>query len=501
MYRNWERSILMGCALLAASLPARALPTTQPAQVIQSRDLGSLARAQGRLQLENVVKADTGEETAFVLERFEVFTSDAKITVHGGPEGDEVLPAPANAYFRGTVAGRPDDSRVFLAVLPDGTAQGVVNEGEESYLIGEDETVPKVLGAPLEMHRVDARFLKNSRGEGFECGNSLLPPGRTTLEGLEGLDLTAAGGGEEILNQGSATAELASYTARVAIETDFEFYSRFNSATLATTYIGNLIGYASVVYSVEVNTSLAVQSVSLWSTSNDPWSQSSGLCGLMEFGRYWNKNNTGVSRTIAHFMSGRATGGGVAWVGVLCSGGFSASASCPGLATDAPWGGGYGFTGSMSGTFNINNPTVMWDIVAVSHEIGHNFNSPHTHCYNGVGGNPNPVDQCRSGESGCYAGTQILPGPAGVRSGTIMSYCHLLSGGFNNVAMTFGANHLYGVLPGRVPSRMSAHVVSRATSNPSCLAPVVTPPPTGTAIFSDGLENGVVPGAWSGSGS
>jgi hypothetical protein len=492
MHRNWERSILMGCALLVASLPARALP------VIQSRDLASLARAQGKLQLETVVKADTGEETAFELERFEVFTSDAKVTVHG-PDGDKVLlPPPANAYFRGTVAGRPDDSRVFLAVLPDGTAQGVVNEGEESYLIGEDETLPKVLGAPLEMHRVDARFLKNSRGEGFECGNSLLPPGQTTLEGLEGLDLTKA------LAVGAlapTTAELtASYTARVAIETDFEFYAKFNNATLATTYIGNLIGYASVVYSAEINTSLAVQSVSLWSTSNDPWSQTSGLCGLMEFGRYWNKNNTGVPRTIAHFMSGRATGGGVAWVGVLCSGGFSTSANCPGLATDAPWGGGYGFTGSMSGTFNINNPTVMWDIVAVSHEIGHNFNSPHTHCYAGIGGNPSPVDQCYASESGCYAGPTSLPGPAGVRSGTIMSYCHLLGGGFNNVAMTFGTNHLYGVQPGRVPSRMSAHVVSKATANPSCLAPFVTPP-AGNAIFSDGLETGGLPGAWSGSGS
>ena len=64
-----------------------------------------------------------------------------------------------------------------------------------------------------------------------------------------------------------------------------------------------------------------------------------------------------------------------------------------------------------------------------------------------------------------------------------MSYCHLLSGGFTNIAMTFGTNHSYGVLPGRVPSRMSSHVVSRATSNPSCLAYTA-------GIFSDGFESG-----------
>jgi len=109
--------------------------------------------------------------------------------------------------------------------------------------------------------------------------------------------------------------------------------------------------------------------------------------------------------------------------------------------------------------------------MGVSHEIGHNFNSPHTHCYNNIGGSSSPVDQCRSGESGCYAGTQTLPGPSGVGSGTIMSYCHLLSGGYSNISLKFGTGHLYGVMPGRVPSRMRSYVAAVATSNPACLAP------------------------------
>ena len=473
MHRNWERSILMGFVLLAASVPASASGRATAVPVVKSRNLAraaSVAPVAGkRVRLEGIRKAGTGETAAFDLERFEVFTPDAKVTVHG-PHGDEVLPPPANAYFRGTVAGRAD-SRVFLTVLPDGTAQGVVNEGEESYLIGGDgepatpATPAKAKGAraPLAMHRVDPKDLKASRGEGFSCDNELLPPGRSTLEGL---DFTAPV--EKSLT--SVTEKAGAYTARVAIETDYEFYTKFNSSTAATTYIGNLIGYASTLYQAEINTNLTVQSVSLWTTSADPWSQTTVTCRLMEFGRYWNKNNTGVSRTIAHFMSGRA-GGGVAWKGVLCSGAFGASATCSGLATDAPWGGGYGFTGGMSGTFNATSPTVMWDILGVTHEIGHNFNSPHTHCYNGIGGNASPVDQCRSGESGCYVGTQTLPGPSGSGSGTIMSYCHLLSGAYSNMSLTFGTNHPYGVQPGRVPSRMSAYVTSKATANPACLAP------------------------------
>ena len=150
----------------------------------------------------------------------------------------------------------------------------------------------------------------------------------------------------------------------MAIETDFEFYQLFsgqpNPATAATTYIGNLIGYASTIYTAELNTSLIVPSVSLWQTSNDPWTQTSTFCGLLEFGKYWNQNNTGVSRTIAHFLSGKSLGGGIAWLNVLCRGAFTtgSAASCPALGSETtPWGGDYGFTANIAGSFNINNPT------------------------------------------------------------------------------------------------------------------------------------------------
>src|SRR6186997_1321035 len=84
MDRNWERSILMGCALLIAGLPAWAAGGAR-LPVVQSRDLVGLSTAAklgGKLRVENVLKADTGEPAAFVLERFEVFTPDARVTVH-----------------------------------------------------------------------------------------------------------------------------------------------------------------------------------------------------------------------------------------------------------------------------------------------------------------------------------------------------------------------------------------------------------------------------------
>jgi PKD repeat protein len=165
-----------------------------------------------------------------------------------------------------------------------------------------------------------------------------------------------------------------------------------------------------------------------------------------------------VDRTIAHMLSGKSLGGGIAYVGVLCNGSY-----------------GYGVSASLGGNFDINNPGVVWDLLVVSHEIGHNFNSSHTQDYCGIGGVSDPVDLCYSSSNGC--GNALgLPGPGTLsggstsqRPGTIMSYCHLVGGGYSNITFTFGQNHLYGVAADRVPDRMYSHVLNRAAANPGCL--------------------------------
>jgi len=68
-----------------------------------------------------------------------------------------------------------------------------------------------------------------------------------------------------------------------------------------------------------------------------------------------------------------------------------------------------------------------WDIAVVAHEAGHNFGSPHTHCYvPAIDNCGQPIDDCN--ERGVFECTP----------GTIMSYCggdHC--GGLSNLELRF----------------------------------------------------------------
>jgi metallopeptidase family M12-like protein len=502
---NCRLTVVGACVLLAgAAAHASAKPwTSTAARTVPSGKLSSRAASTpvgGRLRLTDVEVPATSESLSFDVERFEVFAPDAVITVHGAG-GIRELKRPADVYFRGSVSGEPG-SRVFLDVQANGSTRGIVERrGESIYLLNTAQEPERL--ERLRAERQDPAMLQKADEAPWTCDEERLPTPPVPADLTDGISHVPL------------AKSVPNNTARVAIETDFEFFQLFGNASAAMTYVGDLIGYASTIYQSEINTSLLVGSISLWTTSSDPWTQFDTFCGLMEFGKYWNANSGTVQRTIAHFMSGKGNGGGIAWIGVLCSGSFSTGAalSCPGIAPEVPpnWGGAYGYTGNLFGDFDVNSPAVIWDIVAVAHEIGHNFNSPHTHCYNNIG-DPSPIDDCRSNEckatdafgncvSFCYVGSQSLPdnspvsasgGTSGQGNGTIMSYCHLLSGGMSNLSLSFGTGHPFGILPGRVPSRMSAHVAAVAGGNPACLTP---------ALFWNAFEEGAIvgpTGKWSG---
>ena len=204
---------------------------------------------------------------------------------------------------------------------------------------------------------------------------------------------------------------------RIAWETDQEFLSLFSgNTTAATGYVSTMAAALTAIYTRDVNARLSVRYLRLWS-STDPWNGSNTSAQLEEFANYWQTSMTSVTRDLAHFLSGRGLGGGVAYLPGICAGGAA-----------------YGVSANLGGFFPTplaDNNGQNWDIYVVAHELGHNFGAPHTHNYNP------PLDGCGSSPQDCTV--------ANADEGTIMSYCHLCSGGVQNIKLRFHEGNISSI--------------------------------------------------------
>lgn len=429
----------------------RAIAATDANAVLQLgdfREIAARADAPVRLSVRDVDAAPMVLELAPI----EVFAADARIVlVIAGKE--IALPRPQVRYFR--ISG-PGEDRGLMVVTEEGDVAGLVQRGGTYLRLDTSEGFV----------RLAERVAEADSGGPFTCGNDAMNAASPVSQA------------SEVVMSVAPDLLIATHQARIAIDTDEEFLARFSgNSTTATNYVGALIGYISTIYDAQVQTQMQVSYLRLWTPGTDPWVQTTSGCMLLETGKHWNDNQGAVSRTIMHFLSGKTARAGIAWIGVLCGSAFSTSPSqlgqsCAGMpdATSLNYGGAYGVTSGIAGNFDATNPISTWDLVGVAHEIGHNFNSPHTHCYAGLEGNASSIDQCYvEGGAACYAGPTSLPG-AGLATGTLMSYCHMRPGGMANIALTLGAGHGFGVAPERVPTRMRNHVLSRAQAMPACLA-------------------------------
>ena len=283
---------------------------------------------------------------------------------------------------------------------------------------------------------------------------------------------------------GETIAEDELYTATLAVELDDALYTSMGSSpSTIDTYLAELVSYVSTTYESEINTRLLVGDVILYTT--DPYSDTTSTSTrLSDVRKYWRENYDSVERGLAvHLARIEDFSGGIATLDQLCDDSYGHSVS--GVYGDAP-----------TDASQLNWMLKCWLRTRAQ------FFLPHTHCYNGLEGNSNPVDGCYNGESGngCWSGSQSLPGTAsltggssGAQNGTIMSYCHLLTGGLNNIARTFGDDTSYGVEPERVPTKMARRTAQIAAASNECLAVVSAnaetapgAPTAVTAVAGDG---------------
>jgi len=221
---------------------------------------------------------------------------------------------------------------------------------------------------------------------------------------------TAGGGSQQALG-----AQCGLRECRMAITSDFQYYQRFNDLAAQTAYTTTLLGFVSDRYETQINTVLTFPSVAFYTTAADPWTApdvgGSSVDMLYEFQAAW-VGNLPANANLGHLLSGASLGGGVAWLDVLCDPQYN-----------------FAVSGNLNGTitFPIAQGPNNWDFIVVSHEIGHNFDALHSHDY------CPPLDQCApSGYFGQCQSAQVC-----TNQGTIMSYCHLCSGGTANVLTSF----------------------------------------------------------------
>ena len=384
---------------------ARPRPRSLPTGVERGRTLtlDATALADLRSQTTAVVPGFPLGQDATVdlaLQRFEPFAPSARVeVVEDG--GVRAVTLPDQVYFAGTVSGDPQ-SRVLLMAARDSVHGFVVARGTV-YPFGPDGTGRH---RSYALRDVDPAAYP---GPGDFCANDLH---RATVDSPLVSPRARAEAGlvpHEFVRAASTTL----LEAEVAVETDYELRANFTTDQQALDYLASLLAAANTIYERDVLVRLRFSYIRLWATPADPWSASTTSGQLDEVRNYWrnaanNMNAIAGPHDIVHFISGKAVQGGIAYVAAVCDPDFAFGVS------------------QVFGSFDLSNPQQIWDVVVVTHEIGHNLGTQHTHCYSP------PLDRCYNQEAGCYNG------PVVASRGTIMSYCHLLPGGLSNIDLVFG---------------------------------------------------------------
>jgi hypothetical protein len=238
---------------------------------------------------------------------------------------------------------------------------------------------------------------------------------------------------------------LSGNCVEIYFECDYESYQDNGSSVSNTeSWVASLFNEVSTLYANE-NIPITISEVLVWNTPDVYQGLGSTGAVLDSFKRH--RNNTGFNGRLAHFLSTRGLGGGIAYVNVLCSN-FS----------------NYAVSASL-GTNIVPFPNYSWNVNVVAHEMGHNFGSPHTHSCS-WNGNGTQIDDCgnqylyNTGQN--YGSCFDQSNPIIPNDGSVMSYCHLSTG--NGISFNVG----FGPQPGDL---IYDRYVSSSCNTGTCNAP------------------------------
>lgn len=340
-----------------------------------------------------------GEVFQMDLVRVDLHTADFKLNTSSGPIAYET-----GIHYRGVLR---DEAKTSVALsFSKGEVMGIIGFSESSnWVLGQLD------GANLRdaytVYREDDLALDKS----FNCGS---------IDVSEGIRKVEHNLGE--LREVTPVNK----TVRVYFECEYDLVTEKGGAAGAASFIEGIFNIVSLMYQNEGITTV-ISEIYAWTTP-DSYPTNSSSNTLVAF----RSARPSYNGDLAHLVSrGQPTGGGIAYVPGLCS--------------------GYGYAYSYVNSTYAAFPTYSWTANVITHEMGHNLGSPHTHdcAWNG---NNTPLDGC--GPAAGYSGTGSctpLAAPVAPFKGTMMSYCHLLGG------IGIDMNQGFGQQPGdRIRATVSA---------------------------------------------
>ncbi|CAA7386576.1 M12 family metallo-peptidase [Chryseobacterium fistulae] len=340
------------------------------------------------------------KEVMVELYRNEIFTNDFKVTTGKG----EVVNYTPGVYYQGIVKGN-NNSIVAFSFFEDDIV-GIISDPEfENIVVGKAKDSDDFLS-----YSESKLTIKNPH----ICGANELKENQSQKISF---DPQAKNGADKASNK----------CVRIFYELSYKTFQSNNYNTTATTnWITAIHNNVATLYYND-GISIAMSSVYVW-TTQDPYYSS-----LDRFRSYRNSFNG----DLAHLVD--LGSGGVAYLNGLCTNYR------------------YGYSGVYQNYSNV--PTYSWTVGVITHEIGHNLGSPHTHDCS-WNGNNTAIDSC--GAAVGYGGGCNASIPSG--GGTIMSYCHMTSVGIN-----FSKG--FGTQPGTL---IRNRIASKTCLGNACTAPPIS---------------------------
>ncbi|MBQ4819162.1 RICIN domain-containing protein [Aquimarina sp. MMG016] len=326
------------------------------------------------------------------LVKVQITTDDFEVVEM--PSGKKVTNV-SDAHYRGIVKGN-NNSMVALSLLDD-EVMGVVSIGGENG----NKVLGKLDNSNEHIFYNDADIADQND---FSCSFNGEIKEEYTKEQLEYV----------------RTQKASVKCPGIFFDVSKDIVDNKGGTTQAANYMTALFNQVAVMYANE-DVTIKLSGMNTW-TSSQPFANNLG-----SYRDYVNQNS--FNGDLAHLVN-YSYSGGIAYRPGLC--------------------GSYnqGISGIRANFSNV--PTYSWSVYVLSHELGHNFGSHHTHsCV--WNGNNSVIDDCGNkylAEDGdpdtspsfCYNSSNATI-PSG--GGTIMSYCHLQSTGIN-------FNKGFGTQPGNV---------------------------------------------------